>query len=358
MQLFTPPELLKGRGSQFNPPNHFSKYETVTEYMEGLDEPLIQEVRTQVFFDYPKKIINVIKSPDVGMQFSVNPYQGCEHGCIYCYARNSHEYWGFSAGLDFESKLIAKPNAPQLLAQAFEHKNWKPAVISLSGNTDCYQPIERKYELTRKLLEVCLKYKNPVGIITKNQLVLRDLDLLKQLAQHNLVQVCVTITSLNESIRQKLEPRTSTYQNRLNIISSLSKAGIPCGVMVAPIIPGLTNYSISEVIEAAANAGAHTAGYTLLRLNGQVEHLFIDWVNKAFPDAADKILKQVAECHGGKLNDSRYGTRMKGEAKIAESIHSLFSASRKKYMNIEADFTFNLTAFERPLKGGRQIGLF
>jgi DNA repair photolyase len=349
--------FIKGRGSQLNTPNRFSAYETVTEHIEGLDEPLIQEVHTQVFLDYPKKIINPIKSPDVGMQFSVNPYQGCEHGCIYCYARNTHEYWGLSAGLDFESKIMAKPDAAILLAQAFDHKNWKPAVVSLSGNTDCYQPIERKYRITRSLLEVCLKYKNPVGIITKNQLVLRDFDILKQLAEHQLVQVFVTITSLDESIRQKLEPRTTTYTNRLNVIHELSKAGIPCGVMVAPIIPGLTNYGISEVIKAAADAGAYTAGYTMLRLNGSVAKLFTDWVHKAFPDAAEKILKQVAECHGGTLNDSRYGTRMKGEGKIAESIHSLFSAARKKHMHLKPDYEFNLTAFERPLKAGAQIKL-
>lgn len=351
-------ELIKGRGSQLNTPNRFSKYETVTEFIEGLDEPLIQEVRTQVYFDYPKKIVNKIDSPDVGMQFSVNPYQGCEHGCIYCYARNSHEYWGFSAGLDFESKLIAKPNAPQLLTQAFEHKNWKPAVISLSGNTDCYQPIERKYQLTRKLLEVCLKYKNPVGIITKNQLVLRDVDILKPLAEHQLVQVYVTITSLDENIRHKLEPRTTTYNNRLKIIRELTAAGIPCGVMIAPIIPGLTNYGIAEVMEAAADAGAYTAGYTILRLNGQLEHLFTDWVHKAFPDAAAKILKQVAECHGGNLNDSRFGTRMKGEGKIAESIRNLFVAARKKHMSLTPAYEFNTSLFERPIKAGQQFLLF
>lgn len=350
-------EFIKGRGSQYNPPNRFSKSETVTEFIEGLDEPLIQEVRTQVFFDYPKNIVNHIKSPDVGMQFSVNPYQGCEHGCIYCYARNTHEYWGFSAGLEFESKLIAKPNAAALLEQTFESKKWEPAIISLSGNTDCYQPIERKYELTRSLLGVCLKYKNPVGIITKNQLILRDVDILKQLSEHQLVQVYVTITSLDETIRQKLEPRTTTYKNRLKVISELSAAGIPCGVMVAPVIPGLTNYGIAEVIEAAGNAGAYTAGYTILRLNGQVEHLFTDWVHKAFPDAAAKILKQVAACHGGSVNDSRFGARMKGEGKIAESIRNLFIASRKKYMSLKPAYEYNLSAFERPMKAGQQMKL-
>ncbi|MCU0441329.1 MAG: PA0069 family radical SAM protein [Bacteroidia bacterium] len=350
-------DLIKGRGSQQNTPNRFSKYETVTEHVEGLDEPLLQEVTTQVFFDYPKNIVNKIESPDVGMQFSVNPYQGCEHGCVYCYARNSHEYWGFSAGLDFESKLIAKPNAPQLLAQAFEHKNWNPAVISLSGNTDCYQPIERTYKLTRQLLEVCLAYKNPVGIITKNQLILRDLDILKQLASHQLVQVYVTITSLDESIRQKLEPRTTTYANRLKVVEQLTQAGIPCGVMVAPIIPGLTNYGIAEVIQAAGKAGAYNAGYTILRLNGKLNALFSDWVHKAYPDAATKILKQTAACHGGQVNDSRYTKRMKGEGKIAETIRNLFVASRNKYMSQQPLYDFNTTAFERPYKVGDQLKL-
>jgi DNA repair photolyase len=350
-------DLIKGRGAQLNTANRFAKYEIVSEHIEGLDEPLLQEITTQVFFDYPKKIVNPIESPDVGMQFSVNPYQGCEHGCVYCYARNSHEYWGFSAGLDFESKLVAKPNAAKLLAQAFEHNSWKPAVISLSGNTDCYQPIERKYQLTRQLLKVCLQYKNPVGIITKNQLILRDIDLLQQLAEHQLVQVYVTITSLDESIRQKLEPRTTTYSNRLKIIEQLSAVGIPCGVMVAPIIPGLTNYGIAEVIQAAGNAGAYNAGYTLLRLNGQLKELFTHWVHKTYPNAAHKIVTQVAACHGGQVNDSRYSTRMKGEGKIAESIRSLFLAAKQKHLSQKPFYEFNCDAFARPPKVGDQLSL-
>lgn len=349
--------FIQGRGSQFNSVNRFGKYETVTEFVEGLDEPLISEVTTQVFFDYPKQIVNAVTSPDVGMQFSVNPYQGCEHGCIYCYARNTHEYWGFSAGLDFESKIIAKPNAPELLAKAFERKSWVPATISLSGNTDCYQPVERKYGITRKLIEVCLRYKNPVGIITKNQLILRDLDILKELAAHKLVQVFVTITSTDESIRQKLEPRTATYRNRFRVLEQLTANGIPCGVMVAPIIPGLTNYGIANVIEQAAKAGAYTAGFTILRLNGQIGNLFTDWVYKAFPLAAEKILAQTASCHGGSLNDSRWSTRMRGEGKVAEGIRMLFTAARKKHMSMVPSYELNLQAFKRPEKPGDQLKL-
>jgi DNA repair photolyase len=350
------PDYIKGRGSQIKTANPFARYNIVQEHIEGLDEPLIDEVHTQVFIEHPKKIVNTVESPDVGMQFSVNPYQGCEHGCIYCYARNSHQYWGFSAGLDFESKIIVKQNAAQLLDETFANKKWNPAVISLSGNTDCYQPLERKYKLTRGLLEVCLKYKNPVGIITKNQLVLRDLDILVELNKHQLVQVFVTITSLDEDIRIKLEPRTATYKNRLKVLEELSKRGIPCGVMVAPIIPGLTNYGVPKVIEAAANAGAYTAGFTIVRLNGAISELFTDWVHKSFPDAADKILSQIAACHGGTLNDSRFGNRMSGDGKIAESIKQLFTIAKRKHMGKTPKFSFNLDAFERPPQG--QLSLF
>lgn len=344
-------EYIKGRGSQLYTANPFARYSVVQEHIEGLDEPLITEVRTQVLIEHPKKIVNKIESPDVGMSFSVNPYQGCEHGCIYCYARNSHQYWGFSAGLDFESKIIVKENAAQLLDDTFANSKWMPAVISLSGNTDCYQPIERRFKITRSLLEVCLKYKNPVGIITKNQLILRDLDLLKELAAHRLVQVFVTITSLNENTRLKLEPRTTTYKNRLKTIETLTQNGIPCGVMVAPVIPGLTNYDISKVLEAAANAGAYTAGYTIIRLNGSVGELFTDWVHKNYPDAAHKILAQIKDCHGGSLNDGRFNRRMSGEGKIADQINQLFKLSRKKHMHNKPFYELDLHAFKRPEKG-------
>lgn len=348
---------IKGRGSQINTFNRFARFETVTEHIEGLDEPLTGEIVTQVFIEHAKKIVNKVESPDVGMAWSANPYQGCEHGCIYCYARNTHEYWGFSAGLDFESKIIAKLNAPQLLEKTFEHKSWEPAVLSLSGNTDCYQPIERKYKLTRQMLEVCLRYKNPVGIITKNQLVLRDLDILKELAKLKLVHVFVTITSLDESVRQKLEPRTATYRNRLNVLATLHEHGIPCGVMIAPIIPGLTNYHVADVMKAAAEAGAYTAGYTIIRLNGQISNLFTDWVHKSYPMAAEKILAQISACHGGTLNDSRFGTRMQGDGNIAESIKLLFGAAKKKYMKGRTAYEYDFSLFKRPDKPGKQFEL-
>ncbi len=350
-------DYIKGRGSQFRTANPYEKHRVEdSENGDGQDEPLIQNVKTQVFFDYPKTIVNKVKSPDVKMEWSLNAYQGCEHGCIYCYARNSHQYWGYSAGLDFESKLIVKPNAPELLRKCFDSKKWKPEVISMSGNTDCYQPLEKEYKLTRQLLEIFAEYRNPVGMITKNQLILRDLDILKELASHNLLNVAISITSLNEDLRLKLEPRTASYKNRLKVVETLASNGIHVGVMVAPIIPGLNNYDIAHVIKAASEAGASWAGYTLVRLSGSVEPLFDDWLKKNYPDSYDKVMNQIKDCHNGQLYDSAFGKRMRGEGKIAETINQLFKTARKKYMGDKPAYEFNLTAFRRPERG--QLSLF
>ncbi|MBY0425304.1 MAG: radical SAM protein, partial [Cytophagales bacterium] len=227
----------KGRGSQINTENRFDSNHISSKWTDGIDERLEVASNTQFFIESPKKILNKVLGDDLPMDYSLNPYQGCEHGCIYCYARNTHEYWGYSAGLDFESKIMVKKNAPELLERAFLHKNWKPKAISLSGNTDCYQPAERQFKLTRSLLEVCLRYRNPVGIITKNALILRDLDIIGDLAKNHLVHVYVSITSLDENLRLLMEPRTVTGNQRLKIISKLSEAGVPVGVMTAPIIP-------------------------------------------------------------------------------------------------------------------------
>ena len=238
----------KGRGSQVNTQNPFQKQTYVTEHKEVLDEELYSNGKTHYFFETPKKIINKVKSPDVYSEYSMNPYQGCEHGCIYCYARNSHEYWGFSAGLDFERKIIIKQNAPELLEKQLMNKNWKVSPIMFSGNTDCYQPIEKKLEMTRKMLKVLLKFKQPVGMITKNSLILRDIDLLSEMAKLKLVHVMVSITSLKEDLRLAMEPRTTTAKQRLKVIEELNKAGIPAGVMTAPIIPGLNSEEIPSII--------------------------------------------------------------------------------------------------------------
>jgi len=279
-------EFFKGRGAQVNTHNKFLKSKYVLEHIEGLDEPLLENTATQLFVETPKKIVSESNSPDLSHMYSINPYQGCEHGCIYCYARNTHEYYGFSAGLDFERKIITKPNAPELLEAYFNKKNYKPVCILLSGNTDCYQPAERKLEITRSLLELFLKYRNPVSIITKNNVILRDLDIIAELAAMNLVHVNISLTSLNEQLRQKLEPRTVTATGRLAVIEKLSERGVPVRAMVAPIIPGLNSNEIPNIIKAAAGRGALAAGFTIVRLNGSISEIFSDWIYKAFPDRA------------------------------------------------------------------------
>lgn len=351
-------DYLHGRGAQIHAHNRFLKQEVVTEHIEGLDEPLITNEKTEVFIETPRKVVNKMKSPDINMMNTINPYQGCEHGCIYCYARNTHNYYGFSAGLDFERKIIVKPDAPKLLRLYFDNKNYQCESITLSGNTDCYQPLERKYKITRSLLEIMLEYNNPVGIITKNALILRDIDLLRELAKNNLVHVMVSITSLREELRLLMEPRTATAKNRLRVVEELSKNNIPAGVMTAPIIPGLNSDEIPELIKAAATAGAVTAGFTIVRLNGEIKNIFHDWLYKNLPDAADKVWNQIKECHGGQVNDSRFGTRMSGEGKIAESIKQLFMMAKKKHMAGRKMPDYDFTKFKRPLKNGSQLDLF
>jgi DNA repair photolyase len=349
-------ELIKGRGAQFNPKNKFLKETYAQEHVEAIDDWEPREQKTSFIYDESKSIVNEVKSPDVGMSYSLNPYQGCEHGCIYCYARNSHEYWGYSAGLDFESKIVVKHNAPALLRKFFDNKNWIPAPVSLSGNTDCYQPIERKLKLTRQLLEICLAYKNPVGIITKNALVMRDLDLLTELAEQGLACVYTSVTGVDEDLRLALEPRTTTYKTRFKLIETLSKKGVPVGIMAAPMIPGLNDTQLSSILQTAANAGARYAGYTVVRLNGALEDIFKDWLFKAFPDRAEKVWHHIESCHGGKVQDSRWGTRMRGEGNIAAIIKQQFEIYCRRYLLNQSRFTYNTELFQRP--NGGQLSLF
>lgn len=344
----------KGRGAQIKTDNKFLKYRYVSEHIEGLDEPLIQSPQTKVYQEHSKTIVNKIESPDLGMMYSLNPYQGCEHGCSYCYARNTHEYYGFDAGLDFESKIIAKTNAAQLLEKLFHKSSWKPVPISIAGNTDCYQPLERKMELTRSLLKIFARYRHPVGMITKNSLILRDLDLLQDLAMDKLVKVFISITSLDENVRRRMEPRTASASKRLKTIEELSKAGIPVAVMCAPIIPGLTDHETPAILKAAADHGALSAGMTVVRLNGSVGPIFKDWIYKNFPDRAHKVIDQISSMHGGQLNDSQFGRRMRGEGKVAEMINLLFAASKRKYFAGKAMPEFDLSKFR---KGGN-LNLF
>ncbi len=350
------PEFLKGRGAQVNIHNKFVKNKYVLDHVEGLDEPLIENTATQIFEETPKKIVSESNSPDLSHMHSINPYQGCEHGCIYCYARNSHEYYGFSAGLDFERKIIVKRNAPQLLEEYFNKKNYEPVTILLSGNTDCYQPVERKLEITKSLLRLFLQYKNPVSIITKNNLILRDIDMIAELAALNLVSVNVSITSLNEQLRQKLEPRTVTATGRLNVIQKLAERGIGVRVMAAPIIPGLNSNEVPAIIKAAADRGARGAGFTIVRLNGSIAEIFSDWIHKAFPDKAEKVLNMIRACHEGSLNDSQFGRRMSGDGQVAQSIHQMFRMAVNRFMH-DRDMPVLDTSLFVP-RGGRQTSMF
>ncbi len=320
----------KGRGAGHNPPNRFEQlhaepFEVDIPYDD--DRP---PVKTIFLDDTSKSILAKNDSPDIPFTYSVNPYRGCEHGCIYCYARPSHEYLGFSAGLDFESKIMVKRNAPALLRASLLSKKWEPQVVEMSGNTDCYQPVERVLHLTRGCLQVFLELRNPVAIITKNELVTRDLDVLTSLAGEQLVHVSLSITTLDESLARIMEPRTSAPRRRLQAIRTLSEAGIPTSISVAPVIPGLTDQEIPSILRAALEHGAGSASYSVLRLPGAVEGLFTAWINEVAPEKAGKILERVRSLHGGKLSDSRFGRRMVGEGNVANLIDDLFSITARK----------------------------
>lgn len=327
--------VLKGRGAQRNVHNRFLElsHETRDDFLEYCQKEGEESDKNKTLYldVFPKTIINKVTSPDVGMMYSMNPYQGCEHGCVYCYARNSHEFWGYSAGLDFERRILIKKDAPRLLEEKLKTKNWKAQTIVLSGNTDCYQPAEKRYQITRQCLEVFLKYKHPVGIITKNALILRDLDILKELAKDNLIGVNISITTLSEETRRILEPRTTTIKKRLETVKILSDNGIPVNVMLAPIIPSINSHEILPLAKAASDAGALSIAHIIVRLNGAIGQIFTDWIYKTMPDRAHKVLHQIEDCHGGSLSDSRYGTRMRGEGKIAEQIHALMRLAKLKY---------------------------
>jgi DNA repair photolyase len=349
---------LKGRGAQIHPSNRFNTREISHDDPLGSDMIPDLDGQTVVRKEYPKTILNKVNSPDVHMVYSVNPYQGCEHGCSYCYARNTHEYHGLSAGIDFEQQIFAKPDAADLLRRTLSKKNYKPDVISLSGNTDCYQPVERKLRITRSLLKALDEFNNPVGLITKNSLILRDLDILKRLAEKRLVHVMISITTLDEKLRRKLEPRTVSSSKRLEVIRQLNQNGIPTGVMVAPVIPGLNSDEADKIISAAADHGALEAGHIIVRLNGSVKKVFHDWLHKNFPDRANKVWNLISSCHGGRVDDNRFGTRMSGEGKVAESINQFFRISRKKYLKGRSMPDYDLSRFKVPVNKKGQMELF
>jgi DNA repair photolyase len=346
----------RGRGTTLNTPNRFAKLHLEPLDLElppGEEQPAI---KTRYYQDTSRSVLAKNESPDIPFTYSINPYRGCEHGCIYCYARPSHEYLGFSAGLDFESQIMVKLDAPQLLERTLRKGTWVPQMVALSGNTDCYQPVERELKLTRECLKVFLKYRNPVGIVTKNALILRDIDILKEMAQHTIVHVMVSVTTLDDDLVRKMEPRTSTPAKRLDTIAQLAGAGIPVGVNAAPIIPGLTDEEIPAILKEAAGHGATTAGYLLVRLPGAVKPLFLDWIRRNFPDRAGKILNRIKDTHDGLLSDPRFGVRMTGEGGIARAIQALFDVHAAKY-NLQPRWCgLNTDGFTRP--GISQMSLF
>jgi DNA repair photolyase len=342
------------RGAPENPANRFEKIHLERDEDWNPDEDV--SPKTQFLVDHSKTAIAYNDSPDIGFNASLNPYRGCEHGCIYCYARPTHEYLGFSSGLDFETKIMVKKNAPELLRAELSSPKWKPQILVMSGVTDCYQPVERKLKLTRRCLEVLLEFRNPVAIITKNFLVTRDIDVLSELAKYNCASVCLSVTTLDTKLRKVMEPRTSPPQARLNAIRKLSEAGIPVSVNVAPIIPGLTDHEMPAILKAAREAGAISAGFTVVRLPYANAPLFEKWLETHFPDRKEKVLNRIKAMRGGKMYDAEWGTRMRGEGFFAEQIAQMFEVAKRKAGFKAERGELSTEHFRRP--GGRQLSLF
>lgn len=317
-----------GRGSSSNPKNRFESIERIPEPAD--DRDAVSSPDTQFLKDVSKTVIAYNDSPDVGFDASVNPYRGCEHGCVYCYARPTHEYLGFSAGLDFEARIMVKEDAPELLRKELSSPKWKPQVLAMSGVTDCYQPVEKKRELTRRCLEVLLEFRNPVVIVTKNYLVTRDVDILSELARFHCAGVTISLTTLDPKLSSLMEPRASRPVRRLAAITALAQAGIPVGYLQAPMIPGLTDAEAPAIAQAAVKAGATFAGYVALRLPFAVKALFEDWLEQHYPEKKEKVLNRIRAIRGGKLNDPNFKSRMKGEGIFAEQMAELFRVACKK----------------------------
>lgn len=344
--------LKTGRGAGFNPPNRFESVVAekapvdLAEYFVNSEPD--RNILTKFDIDHTKSILAKNDSPDIPFTYSLNPYRGCEHGCIYCYARPTHEYLGFSSGLDFETKIMVKHDAHTLLERQFRHRGWKPQIVMLSGDTDCYQPIERKLGITRRCLEVFLRYRNPVSIVTKNALVQRDVDILKELASLNLVLATISITSLNHDLIRRMEPRTSTPTKKLETVELLSNAGVPVGVNVCPIIPGLNDTEIPSILEAVSRRGAKHAGYTIVRLPNAVKDLFVEWLKREMPERAPTILNRIRDVRNGNLSCYDFGERLSGEGQIAEAIGQLFHTSCNRLHLNETKVSLSTDQFRSP----------
>jgi DNA repair photolyase len=371
-----PVRPLRGRAAATNPPGRFERLQYVLDAealetleadrlraegsgAEALDEDPAADapaIPTLYLRDPSRSAISTNDSPDIGFDASLNPYRGCEHACAYCYARPTHEYLGFSAGLDFETRILVKEDLPRLLRKELAGRRWRPQVIALSGVTDAYQPIERKLELTRRCLEVLLEVRNPVTVITKNALVARDADLLSELARLDAASANLSITTLDPKLARALEPRASQPQQRLRAIEELARAGVPVGVMVAPVIPGLNDHEIPSILAAARDAGARFAGMIVLRLPHGLKDLFGDWLARHRPDRRERVLSRIRDVRGGRLNDTRFGARMRGQGLYARQIQDLFELQRRR-VGLDAPPNALSTAhFRRP--DDAQLDLF
>lgn len=353
---------LSRRGSQLKPPNRFERCRTEDDFeqVEGDDEffDARRSVKTIYMSDDSKNIVSENDSPDVFFRYSVNPYRGCAHGCSYCYARPTHEYLGMNAGIDFESKILVKRRAPELLRDWLARPKYEPEIIVFSGVTDCYQPAERDFQLTRRCLEVALEARQPVGIITKNALVTRDLELLREMAVGNLVSVSLSITTLDTQLAREMEPRTSSPAARLRAISELGEAGVPVSVMVAPVVPGLNDVEMPRILAAASDAGAQTASYILLRLPLTVRPVFLEWLERTQPVASQRVASRIRSVRDGQLSDSRFGKRMRGEGAIAEQIEQTFRVFAQKYRLNGGRPALDTSQFQRPRGSSGQLHLF
>ncbi len=346
-------QKIKGRGSSFNPANRFDKIDFIPSEEFYKDE---KKPKTEFFKDTAKTIIAYNSSPDINFEASINPYRGCEHGCVYCYARPNHEHLGLSAGLDFETKIFVKENAPELLKKELSSKKWKPQTIAMSGVTDCYQPCEKHFEITRRCLEILNEFSNPVGIVTKNHMVTRDIDILKELAEINAAVVMISITTLDSTLARLMEPRTSQPELRLKAIKQLTENGIPVGVLVAPVIPGLTDHEIPQIIEKAVEAGAKYAGYVMLRLPFGVKDIFTNWLEQHYPGKKSKVLNRVMSVRDGKLYVPEFFNRQKGEGIFAEQVAKMFEIACRKNGIDKNRVNLSTDKFNNPYK--KQLELF
>jgi DNA repair photolyase len=352
MQGEQPP--IHGRGAGDNPPNRFERLHYEPDPDAGPDDA--PAPATQFFRDHTRTIIATNDSPDVGFDARVNPYRGCEHGCAYCYARPTHEYLGLSAGLDFETRIMVKEDAPELLRRELMSPRWQPRLVGMCGVTDPYQPAERRFRLTRRCLEVFAEFRNPVGVVTKNRLVARDLDLLADLARDHAAAVYLSVTTLDGDLARVMEPRATQPAGRLAAIAELAGGGVPVGVLVAPVIPGLTDHEMPAILDEAARAGARFAGFVPLRLPHAVAGLFERWLEQHFPEKKDKVLGRIREMRGGQLNDAHFGSRMRGDGALAEMLRDVFHLACRRAGIGGRGPGLSAVAFHRP--GGTQRLLF